>query len=224
MAIQHTKPLGIRGPRQNNPKPARAFLICSSGLGKQDSHPLLLGDIQLKILSVVLIPVFLEFLYAQNAGAFQSPSAGTSRGPYRISLEMNSEKSSFRVGEPIPVSAKLWNASGFAIQCSEEMGGETFYEVRVLLPFTPGTKTPVEANLTRLGLLRRRGPMGLSGRTCPPIEPGAHYRPVSLDLAEHYDLKLKGQYRVVFSKMRANPMNPAEWIDVRSPELLFTIE
>lgn len=175
-----------------------------------------------------VLAVGLLCLGIRVAVTVQADDTGETTGPYRITAEIDGDRRVFQAKDGISVSAKLWNASGFGLPCDFPFVPLNFYTVHLYLPHREGDRTPRPARLTSLGFdyQRLRANIHSLPRRDPPclMPPDTFLRPISIDLAKHYDLQEKGVYRVLFSRELRNPMNRAEWINFRSKELTFTLE
>jgi hypothetical protein len=180
----------------------------------------------MRIAMVYVALVLMICMFIRQGDAFQPPGTGTVTGPYRIAVEFDSGKSSFRSGEPILVSAKIWNASGFPVECPfEQVVHWLFYTLDFVSPLPEGVSAPLRSRLKPVQL-RRFGARGDVHGPVPPclLSAGGFSRVPSFDLADRFKVNAPGQYRIVYSRRLSNPMNSAEWIDVQSPEIFFTVE
>jgi hypothetical protein len=102
--------------------------------------------------------VFVTFVLPFRGGSFQPPASGAQAGPYRISLQLESGKSSFRVGGKIPAQAETWNMGGFPVECPEAFMIRDFssYRLDLLSTFTGEGGTRSNDGSTRVPLRHLR--------------------------------------------------------------------
>ncbi len=161
---------------------------------------------------------------AQNAHPQETTTAASTGGPFAISLTLEGGKLEFKSGEPIPVSAKLINTSGFEIIYRDYFGDRLFYTIAVWVIDPAGLQRNRKVERTTEGIMAGRISSLFGKMAEVKIPPSGEHRPVSIDLARHFFMSTKGRYRVVFSRMMPNPMNPATFVHVKSNEVVFTIE
>lgn len=166
----------------------------------------------------------LGFLVARSAYPQETTTAASTGGPFAISLTVEGGKLAFELGEPIPVSAKLINTSGFEIIYRDYFSDRLFYTIAVWVIDPAGLRRNRKVEITNEGIMAGRISSLFGKMADVKIPPGGTHRPVSIDLSRHYFLSAKGHYRVVFSRTLRNPMNPATVLDVTSNEILFTIK
>ena len=168
--------------------------------------------------------VLLSHAFSVGVAGFQFLDLGDASGPYRLVLAFDGGKRTFGLGEPIVVSAKIWNAAGFTLECPIPRDHMMFYKVEL---FAVSSEMVKASPLWISVLLDGRHWRGRADVSSPMpacfILPGEVYRAGSIRLSDVFRVNRKGQYRVIYSRVFPNPINRSEILRVWSQEL-FTIE